>query len=199
MWRCCFGRLHVALLRGRWALTASPTGVAVRLHGAATTPPCECHAQRHWDSGTKQPRLPFGASGTCWPQLDGASGLLHCTGVVMAPRRGSCGGSHAATCKGVEERQRPKWTFDSRLERVLLEGKERITNMRLNDFLRNYFDGRGVEEFNENVYMKDFLSSPNEFIQGEVLLSTVEASPPYQELKKEREEFYMLLGASHKL
>ncbi|RNC52211.1 retrotransposon hot spot protein (RHS), partial [Trypanosoma cruzi] len=118
------------------------------------------------------------ASGTCWPQLDGASGLLHHTGVVMAPRRGSCGGSHAATCKGVEERQRPKWTFDSRLERVLLEGKERITNMRLNDFLRNYFDGRGVEEFNENVYMKDFLSSPNEFIQGEVLLSTVEASPP---------------------
>ncbi|KAF8301600.1 retrotransposon hot spot protein (RHS), putative, partial [Trypanosoma cruzi] len=85
MWRCC-GRLHVALLRRRWALIVSPTGVAVRLHGAPTAPPCECHAQRHWDSGTKQPRVYFGASGTCWPQLGGASGMLHRTGVVMAPR-----------------------------------------------------------------------------------------------------------------
>ncbi|ESS60928.1 retrotransposon hot spot (RHS) protein [Trypanosoma cruzi Dm28c] len=71
--------------------------------------------------------------------------------------------------------------------------------MRLNDFLRNYFDGRGVEEFNENVYMKDFLGGSNEFIQEEVFLSTIEASPPYQELKKGREESYMLLEASNKL
>ncbi|PWV02194.1 putative retrotransposon hot spot protein (RHS) [Trypanosoma cruzi] len=99
----------------------------------------------------------------------------------------------------VEETRQPQWTLDSRLDEVLLEGKERITNMRLNDFLRNYFDGRGVEEFNENVYMKDFWSSPNDFIQDEVLLRTINASPPYQELKKEREEFYMLLGASNKL
>ncbi|KAF8286991.1 retrotransposon hot spot protein (RHS), putative, partial [Trypanosoma cruzi] len=63
MWRCC-GRLHAALLRRRWALTVSPTGVAVRLRGAPTVPPCECHAQRHWDCGTKQPRVSFGASGT---------------------------------------------------------------------------------------------------------------------------------------
>ncbi|KAF5216897.1 hypothetical protein ECC02_010294 [Trypanosoma cruzi] len=99
----------------------------------------------------------------------------------------------------VEETRQPQWTLDSRLDKVLLEGKERITKMRLNDFLRNYFDGRGVEEFNENVYMKYFWSSPNDFIQDEVLLSTIKASPPYQELKKEREEFYMLLGASNKL
>ncbi|RNC53349.1 putative retrotransposon hot spot (RHS) protein [Trypanosoma cruzi] len=71
--------------------------------------------------------------------------------------------------------------------------------MRLNDFLRNYFDGSGVEEFNENFYMKDFLISPDEFIQDEVLLSTIKASPPCQELKKGRDEFYMLLEASHKL
>ncbi|ESS60807.1 retrotransposon hot spot (RHS) protein [Trypanosoma cruzi Dm28c] len=64
MWRCC-DRLHVALLRGLWALTVSPTGVAVRLHGAPTTEPCECHAQRHRDCGTKQPRLSFGAGGIC--------------------------------------------------------------------------------------------------------------------------------------
>ncbi|KAF5224430.1 hypothetical protein ECC02_002373 [Trypanosoma cruzi] len=198
MWRCC-GRLHVLLLWGRWPLTVSPTGVAGRLHGAPTAEPCECHAQRHWDCGTKQPRLSFGASGTCWPQLGGASGMLHRTGVVMAPRRGSGDGSDAATRRGVEERRQPQWTFSSSVKDILLKGKERITNMRLNDFLRNYFDGRGVEEFNENVYMKDFLISPNEFIQDEVLLSTIKASPSCQELRKKCDEFYMLLGASNKL
>ncbi|PWU86541.1 putative retrotransposon hot spot protein (RHS,) [Trypanosoma cruzi] len=124
--------------------------------------------------------------------------MLHRTGVVVAPRRGSCDGSDAAARRGVEETRRPEWALDSRLDEVLLEEKERITNMRLNDFLRNHFDSRGVEEFNENVYMKDFLGGPNEFIKDEVLLSTIEASP-YQELKKEREEFYMPLEASNKL
>ncbi|RNC54449.1 retrotransposon hot spot (RHS) protein, partial [Trypanosoma cruzi] len=125
--------------------------------------------------------------------------MLHRTGVVMVPRRGSCDGSDAAAHIRVEETRQPKWTLESRLDKVLLEGKERITNMRLNDFLRNYFGGRGVEEFNENVYMKDVLGSPSEFIQEEVLLSTIKASPPYQELKIEREEFYMLLEALHNL
>ncbi|RNE97318.1 retrotransposon hot spot protein (RHS), partial [Trypanosoma cruzi] len=198
MWRC-WGRLHVLLLRRRWPLTASPTGVAVRLHGAPTTEPCECPAQRCWDCGTKQPRMSFGASGTCWPQLGGASGILHRTGVAMTHCRGSCDGSDAATRRGVEETQRPKWTLDSWLDKVLLEGKERTASMRLNNFPRNYFDGRGVEEFDENVYMKDFLGGSNEFIQDEVLLGKIKASPPYQELKKEREEFYMLLEASNKL
>ncbi|PWU83138.1 putative retrotransposon hot spot protein (RHS,) [Trypanosoma cruzi] len=171
------GLVARCVLRGLWASAASPTCVAVRLRGAPTAPPCECHAQRHWDCGTKQSRLPIGASGACCPQLGGASGMLHRTGVVMAPRRGSCDGSDAAARRGVEETRRPEWALDSRLDEVLLEEKERITNMRLNDFLRNHFDSRGVEEFNENVYMKDFLGGPNEFIKDEVLLSTIEASP----------------------
>ncbi|PWV08615.1 putative retrotransposon hot spot protein (RHS) [Trypanosoma cruzi] len=154
MWRC-FCRSHVVLLRGRWALTVSLTGVAVRLRGALTALPCECHAQRHWDCGTKQPRLSFGASGTCRPRLGGASGMLHRTGVVMAPCSGSGDGFVAATCRGVAETQQPKWTLDSWLDKVLLEGKERITKMRLNDFLRNYFDGSGVVEFNERVYVEE--------------------------------------------
>ncbi|RNF02702.1 retrotransposon hot spot (RHS) protein [Trypanosoma cruzi] len=103
--------------------------------------------------------------------------MLHRTGVVMAPRRGSCDGFDAAVRRGVEETRRPEWALDSRLDEVLLEEKERITNMRLNDFLWNHFDSRGVEEFNENVIMEDFLGGPNEFIKDEVLLSTIEASP----------------------
>ncbi|PWV00364.1 putative retrotransposon hot spot protein (RHS) [Trypanosoma cruzi] len=144
MWRCC-GRLHVALLRRRWALTVLPTGVALRLHGAPTTPPCECHAQRHWDCGTKQPRQCFVASGTCWPQLGGASGLLHCTGVVMAPRRGIPGdGSDAAARHVVGNKVWPQWTMSSSVEEILQEGNTSSTNVRLSDFLWNYFGGRAA-------------------------------------------------------
>ncbi|PWV01157.1 putative retrotransposon hot spot protein (RHS) [Trypanosoma cruzi] len=177
MWRC-WGWLRLVLLRGLWASTASPTCFAVRLRGAPTTEPCECHAQRHWDCGTKQPRLSFGASGACWPQLGGASGMLHHTGVVVAPRSGSGDGFDAATRHVAGSKGRPKWTFDRRLERVLLEGKERITKTWLNDFLWNYFDDRGVVEFNEKVYMKELLISPNEFVQDEVLLRTIKALRP---------------------
>ncbi|PWV07018.1 putative retrotransposon hot spot protein (RHS) [Trypanosoma cruzi] len=155
MWRC-WGWLHVALPRGLWASAASPTGVAVRLHGAPTAPPCECHAQRHWDCRTKQPRMSFGASGTCWPQLGGASGMLHRTGVAMAHCRGSCDGSDAAARRGVEKTQRPPWTMSSTVEEILQEGNTSSTNMRLNDFLRNYFGGRGVVEFYRNIYMRGF-------------------------------------------
>ncbi|RNC41154.1 retrotransposon hot spot protein (RHS), partial [Trypanosoma cruzi] len=144
-------------------------------------PPCECHAQRHWDCGTEQRRVSFGAGGTCWPQLGGASGMLHRTVVVMAPRRGSCDGSDAAVRHVAGSEVWPQWTMSS-------------TNMRLSDFLRNYFDGRGVEEFNGNVAMKDLLIIRNEFIHDEVLLRTIKASPSYQVLKKERDEFYILLG-----
>ncbi|PWU96512.1 putative retrotransposon hot spot protein (RHS) [Trypanosoma cruzi] len=101
-------------------------------------------AQRHWDCGTKNPRLSFGASGTCRPRLGGASGMLHRTGAVMARCSGCGDGSDAATCRGVEERRRPNWTLDGRLDKVLLEGKERIARMWLNGFLRNYIGGRAL-------------------------------------------------------
>ncbi|PWU97174.1 putative retrotransposon hot spot protein (RHS) [Trypanosoma cruzi] len=105
----------------------------------------------------------------------------------------------AATCRRVEETQRTKWTLDSWLRQVLLEEKKRTMEMPLNDFLRNYFDGRGVGEFNAWVHMEEFLIRPTKFIKDEVLLDTIKASPSYQELKKERDDFYMLLGVSNKL
>ncbi|PWU93022.1 putative retrotransposon hot spot protein (RHS) [Trypanosoma cruzi] len=135
---------RLVLLRGRWASTASPTGVAVRLHGAPTAPPCECHAQRRWDSGTEQPRVSFGASGACWPQLGGASGMLHRTGVVVAPRRGSCDGSDAAARRVAGSKVWPRWTMSSTVEEILQEGNTSSTNMRLSDFLWNYVGGRAA-------------------------------------------------------
>ncbi|RNF06399.1 retrotransposon hot spot (RHS) protein, partial [Trypanosoma cruzi] len=118
---------------------------AVQLHGAPTVPPCECHAQRHWDCGRKQPRLSFGASGTCWPQLGGASGMLHRTGVVMAPHSGIPGdGSDAAARNVAGSKQRPQWTMNSRVKDILLEGSTLRTDMKLNDFLRSNLGGKGV-------------------------------------------------------
>ncbi|PWU89969.1 putative retrotransposon hot spot (RHS) protein [Trypanosoma cruzi] len=147
MWRCC-GRLHVALLQGRRALTVLSTAVVVRLHGAPTAPPCECHAQRHWDCGTKQPRLSFEGSGTCWPQLGGASGMLHCTGVLMAPRSGISGdGSDAAARHVAGSKVWPQWTMSS-------------TNMRLSDFLTMELDGRGALDANRNVLPEEFFKTP---------------------------------------
>ncbi|KAF5219859.1 hypothetical protein ECC02_007186 [Trypanosoma cruzi] len=194
MWRCC-GRLHVALLRRRWTLIVSPTGVAVRLHGAPTAPPCECHAQRHWDSGTKQPRVSFGAGGTCWPQLGGASGMLHRTGVVLAPRSGIPGdGSDAATRRGVEAQQ-PKWTMSSSVEDMLLEGSTNWTNMKLNDFLRSYLGGTAAVDEDLNVTMQAFVRRPNAYVQEPQLLEGIINLTEYQAL----EERKILLEAINKL
>ncbi|KAF8293126.1 putative retrotransposon hot spot (RHS) protein, partial [Trypanosoma cruzi] len=186
MWRCC-GRLHVALLRRRWALTVSPTGVAVRLHGVPTTPPCECRAQRHWDCGTEQPRVSFGASGTCWPQLGGANGMLHRTGVVMAPRSGIPGdGSDAATRRGVEGMRRPQWTMSSTVEDILLEGETLSTDMKLNDFLRNYVGGRAAVDEDQNVTMQVFVQEPDAYVQNQRLLRIIFNLTEYQELKERK-------------
>ncbi|PWU89954.1 putative retrotransposon hot spot (RHS) protein [Trypanosoma cruzi] len=183
MLRCC-GRLHVVLLRRRWALTVLQTGVAVRLHGAPTAPPCECHAQRHWDCGTKQPRLSFGASEICWPQLGGASGMLHRTGVVMAPRRGIPGdGSDAAARRGVEGTRRPEWTMSSTVEDVLLEGDTLSTDMKLNDFLRNYVGGRAVVGKDHNVTMQVFVQEPGAYVKKQQLLRIIFNLTEYQELE----------------
>ncbi|RNC40074.1 retrotransposon hot spot (RHS) protein [Trypanosoma cruzi] len=45
-----------------------------------------------------------------------------------------------ATRRGVGKRQQTKWTLDSRVEDLLLEGKDRITSMGLNDFIRRYIN-----------------------------------------------------------
>ncbi|KAF8283268.1 putative retrotransposon hot spot (RHS) protein [Trypanosoma cruzi] len=57
--------------------------------------------------------------------------VLHCTGVVVAPRRGSCDGSDAAARRGVEETRQPQWTMSS-------------TNVRLSDFPWNCVGGRAA-------------------------------------------------------
>ncbi|EAN93721.1 retrotransposon hot spot (RHS) protein, putative, partial [Trypanosoma cruzi] len=88
-----------------------------------------------------------------------------------------------ATRRGVEKRQQPNWTLDSWVEDVLLEGKERITSMGLNEFLRNFFGGMGVVDTNEDVSMESFLTNPFSFSNGETSLCTIAESPLCRETK----------------
>ncbi|PWU88459.1 putative retrotransposon hot spot (RHS) protein [Trypanosoma cruzi] len=161
---------RLVLLRRWWASAASPTGVAVRLHGAPTTEPCECHAQRHWDCGRKQPRLFFGASGTCWQQLSGVSGMLHRTGVVMAPRCGiSCDGSDAAARHVVGSKVWPQWTMSS-------------TEMWVSDFLWNWTAGRPLMK-DHNVTMEMFVQEPDDYVQDKRPLEEILNLTAYQALE----------------
>ncbi|RNC35195.1 retrotransposon hot spot (RHS) protein [Trypanosoma cruzi] len=57
--------------------------------------------------------------------------VLHRTGVVMVPRRGSCDGSDAAARHVAGSKVWPQWTMSS-------------TNVRLSDFLWNYVGGRAA-------------------------------------------------------
>ncbi|RNC46993.1 putative retrotransposon hot spot (RHS) protein [Trypanosoma cruzi] len=99
-----------------------------------------------------------------------------------------------ATRRGVEKRQQPNWTLDSWVEDVLLEGKERITSMGLNEFLRNFFGGMGVVDTNEDVSMERFLTNPFSFSNGETSLCTIAESPLCRETKILLEAAYKLKG-----
>ncbi|PWV17603.1 putative retrotransposon hot spot protein (RHS) [Trypanosoma cruzi] len=120
--------------------------------------------------GTKQPRVSFGASGTCWPQLGGASGMLHRTGVVMALRRGSCDGSDAAARHVAGSKVWPQWTMSS-------------TNVRLSDFLWNYVGGRAAVDENHNVTMEVFVREPDDCVQDQRLLEEILNLTAYQVLE----------------
>ncbi|ESS67188.1 retrotransposon hot spot (RHS) protein [Trypanosoma cruzi] len=100
----------------------------------------------------------------------------------------------AATRRGVWKRQQPNWTLLSRVEDVLLEGKERTTRMGLNEFLRNFFGDRGALDASEGVSMEMFLTSPMRFSNGETLLCKIAESPLYQEMKILLEAAYTLKG-----
>ncbi|KAF8279277.1 putative retrotransposon hot spot (RHS) protein, partial [Trypanosoma cruzi] len=100
----------------------------------------------------------------------------------------------AATRREVEERQQPNWRLDSRVEDVLLEGKDRITSMRLNEFLRNFPGGRGVVDANEDVSMERFLTNPMRFSNGETSLCTIAGFPLCREMKILLEAAYTLKG-----
>ncbi|RNE95545.1 retrotransposon hot spot (RHS) protein, partial [Trypanosoma cruzi] len=110
--------------------------------------------------------------------------MLHRTGVVMAPRSGISGdASDAATRRGVEETRRPEWTMSSTVEDILLGGSTLRTDMKLNDFLRNYVGGRAAVGEDHNVTMQVFVQEPDAYVQDQQLLRIIFNLTEYQELE----------------
>ncbi|PWV00489.1 putative retrotransposon hot spot (RHS) protein [Trypanosoma cruzi] len=108
--------------------------------------------------------------------------MPHRTGVVVAPRSGSCGGSDAAAQHVVGSKGRPQLTVDSRVEDVLLDGYTLSTKMKLNDFLWSYVGSMAVVGERYNVTMEVFAQCPEMYIRDERWLRIITALPPYQEL-----------------
>ncbi|KAF5218168.1 hypothetical protein ECC02_008932 [Trypanosoma cruzi] len=148
----CWGWLHASCCGG---------GGPRLLHRQALQ--CGCMAHR-------QPR-----SASAPPKVIGTTGRnsRDCPLEPSTPRRGSAGGAEASNCRGVEERRRPQWTPDSWLAEVLLEGKERITNMWLSDFLWNCVGGRAAVDEGYNVTMEVFVQEPDDCVQDQRLLEEI--------------------------
>ncbi|EKG00128.1 retrotransposon hot spot (RHS) protein, putative, partial [Trypanosoma cruzi] len=105
----------------------------------------------------------------------------------------------AATHIRVEEARQPQWTMCSTVEDILLKGRTLSTNMRLNDFLRNYVGGRAAVDEDSNVTMEVFVRRPNAYVQDQQLLEEILNLTEYQLLKTKLEERKILSEAIYKL
>ncbi|PWV02930.1 putative retrotransposon hot spot protein (RHS) [Trypanosoma cruzi] len=72
----------------------------------------------------------------------------------------------AATHIRVEEARQPQWTMNSTVKDILLEGRTLSTDMKLNDFLRNYVGGRAVVGKDHNVAMQVFVQEPGAYVKN---------------------------------
>ncbi|ESS61207.1 retrotransposon hot spot (RHS) protein [Trypanosoma cruzi Dm28c] len=83
----------------------------------------------------------------------------------------------------LEGMYRPQWTMSSSVEDILLEGTTNRTEMRLNDFLRNYVGGRAAVDEDYNVTMQVFVRRPNAYVQDQQLLGRIINLTEYQALE----------------
>ncbi|KEG05542.1 retrotransposon hot spot (RHS) protein, partial [Trypanosoma grayi] len=154
---------------------------AITLLGNEVRPPCvsstemrrqkekQCH---NW--GTVHLPVHFTLGGVFKPTL-----------VAMAPRivaGGTTGDkalSDAAATKSV------KWTLDSTVEEVLLQGNLPPVHMKLKDFLTEYLDGMGADEVKWNVSIEAFANRPNRYIKDEELVTDILAMPSFKAIVEE--------------
>ncbi|PWU89970.1 putative retrotransposon hot spot (RHS) protein [Trypanosoma cruzi] len=98
----------------------------------------------------------------------------------------------AATHIRVEEARQPQWTMNSTVKDILLEGSTLSTNMKLNDFLRNYVGGRAAVDEDSNVTMEVFVRRPNAYVQDQQLLEEILNLTAYQMYKLHHEGVHFL-------
>ncbi|RNF02475.1 putative retrotransposon hot spot (RHS) protein [Trypanosoma conorhini] len=78
--------------------------------------------------------------------------------------------------------QRPKWTLDSRVQEVLMEGEEPIGEMTLNEFLQKFLGRK--EDVNEgnSALMRVVARHPCGYVKDKKLLKKIYNVPEYQAL-----------------
>ncbi|EAN86707.1 retrotransposon hot spot (RHS) protein, putative, partial [Trypanosoma cruzi] len=98
----------------------------------------------------------------------------------------------STTRRRLEEMHRPKWTMNSSVEDILLEGSTNRNNMKLNDFLRSNLGEEWVVERNRNVTMEAFVQEPDAYVQDQRLLRIIFNLTEYQVYKLHHEgEFFL--------
>ncbi|RNC62259.1 retrotransposon hot spot (RHS) protein, partial [Trypanosoma cruzi] len=69
------------------------------------------------------------------------------------------------------------------IEDVLFQGRVRVMEIKLNDFLTMKFDGRGILRANRNVLLRDFFGDPTRYIRDAGVLNEIQASYAYAEME----------------
>ncbi|RNF03935.1 retrotransposon hot spot (RHS) protein [Trypanosoma conorhini] len=99
----------------------------------------------------------------------------------------------------VEAPADPRWTLHSTVKGVLLEREGQLTQIKLNDFLRNALGGRGVVDANENLPIESFIVSPDTFITNEDDLRLILSLPSFKAVREAIEDVYNLRADARKL
>ncbi|PWU88662.1 putative retrotransposon hot spot protein (RHS) [Trypanosoma cruzi] len=89
----------------------------------------------------------------------------------------------AATHIRVEEARQQQFTMSSSVKDILLEGSTNRTEMKLNNFLRNYVGGRAAVDEDHNVTMQVFVQEPDAYVQDQRLLGRIFNLTEYQVLE----------------
>ncbi|ORC87296.1 putative retrotransposon hot spot protein (RHS), partial [Trypanosoma theileri] len=113
------------------------------------------------------------------------AGLEHTHGEAMTRREGKNDPDQPPAVRArVEVVPQPKWTSNSRVREVLLDGLNLLETPKLNDFLRNNVGGRGVVDSNENVTMEAFVVKPDMYIQDKEMIRFITALPAYERIRE---------------
>ncbi|PWU89967.1 putative retrotransposon hot spot protein (RHS) [Trypanosoma cruzi] len=80
--------------------------------------------------------------------------------------------------------QEMKFTISTNIEEVLFNGRARVNEMRLNDFLTRELDGRGIVDTNRDVLLKEFFKDPTKYIRDKGALNEIQASGRYLSMKR---------------
>ncbi|ORC84729.1 putative retrotransposon hot spot (RHS) protein, partial [Trypanosoma theileri] len=113
------------------------------------------------------------------------AGVEHTHGEVMSRREGENDPDQPPAGRArVEVVPQPKWTLNTRVREILLDGLNIPETPKLNDFLRNNVGGRGVVDSNENVTMEAFVIQPDMYIENKKLRDHITALPAYERIKE---------------